>query len=330
MMSTRRHQIESPTTSRNATVKQAVAQTVTQTVTSIPAKSDTSPPMTSPPKTPSQRLSAPPNTISLKQPPAEQMDALAELWMIQLLKSPSSSKDELYGKLTAAKINSLGRTDGRVDATALPAVLQPLVLPSGRDGKVMMNSLLNSALANHMSQSAAGKTMATMLKVAIDSHPDLAAIDVTQLTAGDMDDNNALKAQMHQSVLPQAQACVTVIFGTDRKLNQSHLPPALLQFWKQLDAILVQQAAKNPELSKEQVMTARRNLGFDLLITRQIYPYALKPLKSSSSDSQSSSSASSAVAEPSVLQTAFANTLRDQLMRDWPLFFDDAIAQFDA
>ena len=172
--------------------------------------------------------------------------------------------------------------------------------------------------------------MATMLKIAIDSHPDLAAIDVAQLTAGDVDDSTALKAQMNQSVLPQAQACVTVIFGADRKLNQSHLPPAVLQFWKQLDAILVQQAAKNPELSKEQVMTARRNLGFDLLITRQIYPYALKPLKSSSSDSQSSSSASSAVAEPSVLQTAFANTLRDQLMRDWPLFFDDAIAQFDA
>ena len=172
--------------------------------------------------------------------------------------------------------------------------------------------------------------MATMLKIAIDSHPDLAAIDVAQLTAGDVDDSIALKAQMSQSVLPQAQACVTVIFGTDRKLSQSHLPPALLQFWKQLDTILVQEAAKNPELSKEQVMTARRNLGFDLLITRQIYPYALKPAKPSSSDGMLSSNSSAASAAPSVFQTAFANTLRDQLSRDWPLFFDDAIAQFDA
>ena len=325
-MSTRRHQIESPTTLRHATVK----QTVTQTVVSTTAKADTSPQMTSPPKTPSQRLSAPPNTISLKYPPAEQMDALAELWISQLLKSAPNSKDESDGKLTAAKINSLGRTDSKVDTSALPAVLEPLMLPFGRGGKVMMNFLLNSALANHMSQSAAGKTMATMLKIAITSHPDLAAIDFAQLTAGDADDSNALKAQMNQSVLTQAQACVTIIFGTDRKLSQSHLPPALLQFWKRLDRILVQEAGKNPELSKEQVMTARRNLGFDLLITRQIYPYALKPVKPSSSEDTPSGSMSPATATPSVLQMAFANTLRDQLMRDWPSFFDDAIAHFDA
>ncbi|MEY3899698.1 MAG: hypothetical protein RI962_853 [Pseudomonadota bacterium] len=320
--STRRHQIESPTASRNTTI--------TQTVTSATTNADAPPQMTSVQKLPSQRLSAPPNTVSLKQPPSEQMDALADLWINQLLKSSSHSKDGQYGKLTVAKINSLGRTDGKIDATALPDVLRPLAPPSTRDGKVMLNSLLNSALANHMSQSSAGKTMVAMLKIILDSHPELAAIDFAQLTAGEVDSSNALKEQMNQSVMTQAKACVDVIFGAGRKFNQSHLPPALLEFWKQLDTILVQEATKNPELSKEQILTARRNLAFDLLITRQIYPYALKPVKQLSSNGMQSSTADTAHAAPSVLQTAFANTLREHLVREWPSFFDDAIKYFDS
>ena len=320
--STRRHQIESPTASRNTTV--------TQTVTSTAGKTEVPPQMTSMQKTSSQRLSAPPNTVSLKPPIPEQIDALADLWMTQLLKSSSDSKEGQYGKLTSAKINSLGRTDGKVDAAALPDVLRSLAISSGRDGKVMLNSLLNSALANHMSQSVAGKTMVAMLTIVISSHPELAAIDFAQLTAGDVDSSNAIKEQMNRSVMTQARACVDIIFGTDRQFSQSHLPPALLDFWKQLDTMLVQEAAKNPELSKEQVLTARRNLGFDLLITRQIYPYALKPVKQLSSNSMQSPNADTAHVAPSVLQIALANTLREQLIREWPSFVDDAIRYFDA
>jgi hypothetical protein len=43
-----------------------------------------------------------------------------------------------------------------------------------------------------------------------------------------------------------------------------------------------------------------------------------------------SPNADTAHAAPSVLQIALANTLREQLIREWPSFVDDAIRYFDA
>jgi hypothetical protein len=106
------------------------------------------------------------------------------------------------------------------------------------------------------------------------------------------------------------------------------LPQALFDFWKLLDARFVKEAAKNPELTDEQILKARKNLGFDLLVTRQMYPFALKPTQATPGAEIKPTRVTSDTALP-VLVTTFAKTMSDALLAAWPEFFADAIASFD-
>jgi hypothetical protein len=114
-----------------------------------------------------------------------------------------------------------------------------------------------------------------------------------------------------------------------RKLSESHLPQALLDFWKLLDAKLVKEAEKNPALTIEQILTARKNLGFDLLVTRQMFPFALKPAQAMLGAEVKPTRVSADTALP-VLATTFANTMSAEFHTAWPAFFANAIASFDA
>ena len=351
-MSSRRHRIESPKLSRSNQQQRSsfvssptltTTNTVTQTVTSSmvvstfeathgasttmqvsSAKDDPAH------KVPRQRLSSPPTTISLNYPSAEQMHALADLWIENLLGSaPNKSNDQVL-LLTAAKIPSLGRTDGKVAAASLSRALGDLKISEDKQGNVSLSSLLNSMLANHLGQSVAGKTIKTMLATVIYANPTLAAIRFDDLIAmEDADKEKEVRQQMIAAMIGQASACVDVAFGPSRKWSECHLPQALLDFWKLLDARLVKEAAKNPALTAEQILTARKNLGFDLLVTRQIYPFALKPAQATLTTEVKTTRVTSDMALP-VLVTTFANTISDALRESWPAFCADALANFDA
>ena len=103
----------------------------------------------------------------------------------------------------------------------------------------------------------------------------------------------------------------------------------MLDFWKLLDAKLVKEAAKNPELTDEQILTARKNLGFDLLVTRQMFPFALKPVQAAPGAEVKPTRVSADTSLP-VLATTFANTMAAEFHKAWPAFFANAIASFDA
>lgn len=282
-----------------------------------------------------QRLSSPPNTICLGQASSEQMNALADLWMQQVLYSTSGRQKEKSPALTETTIATLGRTDGKVTMSELPQVLCDMKISFDKQGKVSLSNLLNLMLANHLGQSDAGKTIKTMQATVMHAYPKFAEIRVDDLiTMDDADAEAELKKQMADAIHLHATACVDVAFGPNLTLSECRLPPALLDFWRLLDARLVREAANNPSLDQAQVLRARSNLGIDLLITRQIYPFALKPSQATQATQAApvadakSGNVTSGAGLP-VLITVFASTMADAFMRAWPAFFSDAIRNFD-
>jgi hypothetical protein len=334
VMSSRRHRIDSPkarvTAQQQApafasAMNATVVPTVTQTAISTPTTGGA----VSPDKIARQRLSAPPNTINLHKSSPEQMNALADLWIQKILGS-SLEKGAGVAPLTDAKINALGRTDGKVPLSALPQTLLDLKISADKQDKVELNGLLRSMLANHLAQSDAGKTIKTMQVTVLHANPKMAAIHFDDMIAlDDPDAETELRQEMATTVRAQAEACVDVTFGPSRKLSECRLPQDLLNFWKMIDARLVREAAKNPALSKEQVLKARSNLGFDLLITRQLYPFALKPAPESAATETKQGKVTANMALP-VLATVFATTMSDAFLQAWPAFCADAIKHFDA
>ena len=348
VVSSRRHRIDSPRSNRTGQ-QQAPALvssptlTTTKTATSPMSASSAADTFRGNINTPSsptrdassstvarQRMSSPPTTISLHQQTPEQMTALADLWIQHLLGSLSSTSSDHVSLLTIAKINSLGRTDGKAVASSLSPALGDLKISEDKQGKVSLSSLLNSMLANHLGQSITGKTIKTMQATVMHANPNLAAISFDEMIAMDDDGKgDEVKQQMTDAVIDHASACVDVAFGPSRKLSESHLPQALLDFWKLLDAKLVKEAAKNSALTAEQILTARKNLGFDLLVTRQMFPFALKPAQVMTGAEVKPTRVSADTALP-VLATTFANTMSAEFHTAWPAFFADAIASFDA
>lgn len=339
IMSSRRHRIDSPKAKviaqqqvpavasfLNAAEVPTVPQIVTQTMMSSTA---TNQGVVAPDKIARQRLSAPPNTVNLHQPLPEQMNALADLWIQKILGS-SPEKGTDVTPLTDAKINALGRTDGKVAVSALPETLRDLKISADKQGKVELNGLLRSMLANHLAQSDAGKTIKTMQVTVLHANPKLAAIHFDDMIAlDDPDAETELRQTMAHTTRAQAEACVDVAIGPSRKLSECRLPQDLLNFWKLIDARLVMEAQKNPALSKEQVLKARSNLGFDLLITRQLYPFALKPAPEVAAAETKQGKVTATMALP-VLATVFANTMSDAFLQAWPAFCANAIKHFDA
>ncbi len=351
-MSSRRHRIESPRSSRSGQQQSsgplspqsvAVTKTVAQTVTSTLSTSqvaDTSRRNTNAVVSPNghvpstntarQRLSSPPGTIALNQPSDEQMDALADLWIQNTVGSSSGKSGDRISLLTVGKINALGRTDGKIDALALPPVLGGLKVSADKQGKVSLSNLLNSLLANHLGQSDTGKTIRAMQAMAMHDNPKLSSISFEDMMAiGDAGEEKKLRQTMADAIVGQSRACIDVAFGKSGKLSECHLPQPLLDFWQMLDARLVKEAAKNPALTPAEILTARSNLGFDLLVTRQIYPFTLKPAQAKAGTEATSTRTTSDAALP-VLSTVFANSVREAALAAWPAFFNDAIASFDA
>ncbi len=277
-----------------------------------------------------QRMSSPPNTISLNQPSPEQMNALADLWVQHLLGSSSNKSSDQTALLTGIKINALGRTDGKIEASALPEVFGGLKVSADKQGKVSLSSLLNSLLANHLSQSDTGKIIKAMQAVAMQANPTLAKISFDDMMNFDgADKQKELRKIMADAIVGEASACVDVAFGPSRKLSESHLPQALLDFWKLLDARLVKEAKNNPALTQSEILRARRNLGYDLLVTRQMFPFALKAAQAPSGTEAKPTRVTAEGALP-VLVTTFANTMSDKFQKAWNTFSDDAFASFDA
>jgi hypothetical protein len=100
-----------------------------------------------------------------------------------------------------------------------------------------------------------------------------------------------------------AEQITTSLFNID--LSQSGFPQSLLTLWKSFDQKLVDWAQETLQVSAEELEKLRSTLGFDLIVTRLIYPMCI----------------GIGDAEPTLAATSFADAVRQSTMQTWEAFF---------
>ena len=100
-----------------------------------------------------------------------------------------------------------------------------------------------------------------------------------------------------------AEQITTSLFNED--LSTSGFPQSLLTFWKSFDQKLVDWAKETLQVSADELEKLRSTLGFDLIITRLIYPMCI----------------GIGDAEPTLAATSFADAVRQSTLQTWDTFF---------
>ena len=100
-----------------------------------------------------------------------------------------------------------------------------------------------------------------------------------------------------------AEQITTSLFNED--LSTSGFPQSLLTLWKSFDQKLVDWAKETLQVSADELEKLRSTLGFDLIITRLIYPMCI----------------GIGDAEPTLAATSFADAVRQSTLQTWDTFF---------
>ena len=100
-----------------------------------------------------------------------------------------------------------------------------------------------------------------------------------------------------------AEQITTSLFNED--LSTSGFPQSLLTLWKSFDQKLVDWAKETLQVSADELEKLRSTLGFDLIITRLIYPMCI----------------GIGDAEPTLAATSFADAVRQSTLQTWETFF---------
>jgi hypothetical protein len=100
-----------------------------------------------------------------------------------------------------------------------------------------------------------------------------------------------------------AEQITTSLFNED--LSQSGFPQSLMTLWRSFDQKLVDWAKNNLQGSAEDLDKLRSTLGFDLIVTRLVYPLCI----------------GIGDANPSLAATSFADAVRQSTLKKWDLFF---------
>ena len=100
-----------------------------------------------------------------------------------------------------------------------------------------------------------------------------------------------------------AEKITTSLFNID--LSQSGFPQSLMTLWKRFDQKLVDWAKVTLKVSDDDLEKLRSALGFDLIVTRLIYPMCI----------------GIGDAEPTLAATSFADAVRQSTLQTWDAFF---------
>lgn len=100
-----------------------------------------------------------------------------------------------------------------------------------------------------------------------------------------------------------AEQITTNLFNED--LSTSGFPKSLITLWKSFDQKLVEWARGTLQASDEDIEKLRSTLGFDLIVTRLIYPMCI----------------GIGDAEPTLAATSFADAVRQSTLQTWDAFF---------
>jgi hypothetical protein len=100
-----------------------------------------------------------------------------------------------------------------------------------------------------------------------------------------------------------AEQITANLFNED--LSTSGFPKSLITLWKSFDQKLVEWARGTLQASDEDIEKLRSTLGFDLIVTRLIYPMCLGIGNT----------------EPTLAATSFADAVRQSTLQTWDAFF---------
>ena len=159
--------------------------------------------------------------------------------------------------------------------------------------------LLKLLFIQEFRSSEAGKTISNGRQQALRSAGSYPTADISS-------DQPTLKAEKNRLTAlfgPHAQKITMSLLGGE--LSQSGFPPGLIKLWKQFDQKLADWAKKDLRLSDEDLDKMRSALGFDLIVTRLIYPVCIGV------DG----------ARPSLPETSFADAVRQSTLTSWDAFF---------
>jgi hypothetical protein len=183
--------------------------------------------------------------------------------------------DELmktHPRLNESDIKSLARTDIKLPWSSLSPALRARI-DDDSSGKVSHGKLIKALFLPVVLDSHAGKMMKTMRRLAMEQY------DGYALTIADRErieeESPGFKKRLQDNINGHGIAAVQVTLGLNgAHIGRTALPAELIAFWTAIDRRLQAVAAKNAALDSQLVMTARANLGFDVLFTRLLLPIA--------------------------------------------------------
>ena len=201
------------------------------------------------------------------------------------------------------EIITAGRNKFPIPLESIPKVPREKImsLKSLPDDAVSIShaQLLKLLLIQEFRSSAAGKTISNGRQQALRSAGSSPTADISS-------DQTTLKAEKNRLTTlfgPHAQKITMSLFGGE--LFQSGFPPGLIKLWKHFDQKLVDWAKKDLRLSDEDLDKMRSALGFDLIVTRLIYPVCIGVDGT----------------RPSLPGTSFADAVRQSTLTSWDAFF---------
>jgi hypothetical protein len=121
-----------------------------------------------------------------------------------------------------------------------------------------------------------------------------------------LDDQRKQKAEKNSLLTlfkNPAEEITSSLFNVN--ISQSGFPQSLMTLWKSFDQKLVDWAKATLKVSDEDLEKLRSTLGFDLIVTRLIYPMCI----------------GIGNAEPTLAATTFADAVRQSTMQAWDIFF---------
>ena len=159
--------------------------------------------------------------------------------------------------------------------------------------------LLKTLMLEEFKVSASGKMLLSSRQKALESagpsqKPNL------------LDDQLIVKAEKTRLLTlfkKPAEQITTNLFNED--LFTSGFPKSLITLWKGFDQKLVEWARGTLQASDEDIETLRSTLGFDLIVTRLIYPMCIGIGNT----------------EPTLAATSFADAVRQSTLQTWDTFF---------
>jgi len=222
---------------------------------------------------------------------------------IQPLIFRKTAKGLVLRKNPVNEIITAGRNKFPIPLESIPKVPREKImsLKSLPDDAVSIShaQLLKLLFIQEFRSSAAGKTISDGRQQALRSAGSSPTADISS-------DQTTLKAEKNRLTAlfgPHAQKITMSLLGGE--LSQSGFPPGLIKLWKQFDQKLADWAKKDLRLSDEDLDKMRSALGFDLIVTRLIYPVCIGV------DG----------ARPSLPETSFADAVRQSTLTSWDAFF---------